>query len=225
MKELIVSFVDNLKERTKSPFYGSFVFSWLVFNWKPLFILLFSHKDIYTVLGDLKIWSSLERQLYHPLLLASIMLFLIPLFNSAYSFFDGVSKYFADVGLGLRAHLNTKTKKKRENVIELIEKNQKNKLAKLDAETIKSRAEEAEEKLKLQCAQKNLEDMPQLLGRISDLELSNKRLSADYSELMESFTKLMAGEKPSAELLPSNMTSNARVRFMMQVNEKQLDNS
>ncbi|WP_299551374.1 hypothetical protein [Seonamhaeicola sp.] len=42
MKEFLNSLLEVSKERIKNPFLGSFIFAWLVFNWKPILYLIFS---------------------------------------------------------------------------------------------------------------------------------------------------------------------------------------
>ncbi|MFY0481654.1 hypothetical protein ACI6PS_03540 [Flavobacterium sp. PLA-1-15] len=42
MREFIKSLVDSYSERIKNPLLGSFTISFILFNWRPIFILLFS---------------------------------------------------------------------------------------------------------------------------------------------------------------------------------------
>jgi hypothetical protein len=44
--DLIKSTIDSSKERMKSPIVGSYICSFLIFNWKPLVIILFSNEKI-----------------------------------------------------------------------------------------------------------------------------------------------------------------------------------
>ncbi|GAB5417909.1 MAG: hypothetical protein Crog4KO_23430 [Crocinitomicaceae bacterium] len=46
MKDFIDNFLNASKDRAKNPLIGAFVLSWIIFNWKPLSILLFSNKSI-----------------------------------------------------------------------------------------------------------------------------------------------------------------------------------
>lgn len=46
MKEFINTLLDTSKERIKNPLIGSFLFSFLAFNWKPIFIILFEDVEI-----------------------------------------------------------------------------------------------------------------------------------------------------------------------------------
>jgi len=44
MKELFFSWFSNSFEKIKSPFLGSYISSFVIFNWQPIFILLFSDR-------------------------------------------------------------------------------------------------------------------------------------------------------------------------------------
>lgn len=46
MKEIINSILDSTKDRLKNPILGSFVFSWVIFNWKAIFYILLSEQPI-----------------------------------------------------------------------------------------------------------------------------------------------------------------------------------
>lgn len=44
--ELIKSIIDSSKERIKTPIVGAFIYSFLVYNWRPIFTLLFSDRSL-----------------------------------------------------------------------------------------------------------------------------------------------------------------------------------
>lgn len=46
MTSLLQSLIDNSKDRIKSPFVGAYSTSFLIYNWRPITILLFSDKSI-----------------------------------------------------------------------------------------------------------------------------------------------------------------------------------
>jgi hypothetical protein len=46
MKEIFTSILDSTKERLKNPLIGCFIFSWVIFNWKPIFHIIFSENSI-----------------------------------------------------------------------------------------------------------------------------------------------------------------------------------
>jgi hypothetical protein len=44
--ELIKSTIDSSKDRLKTPIVGSYICSFIIFNWRPIFVLLFSDENI-----------------------------------------------------------------------------------------------------------------------------------------------------------------------------------
>lgn len=44
--ELLKDFIDTSKERLKTPISGAFLWSFFIFNWRPVFLLLFSNAQI-----------------------------------------------------------------------------------------------------------------------------------------------------------------------------------
>jgi hypothetical protein len=82
MKELLSTFLETSKDRLKNPFISSFILSWLAFNWKPLFIILFSSKNIENkillietkhVSIFLNLWLPLSFALFYIILLPYLM--------------------------------------------------------------------------------------------------------------------------------------------------------
>ncbi|MFH6937609.1 hypothetical protein [Flavobacterium sp. FlaQc-30] len=46
LADLIKDFIDTTKERLKTPISGAFLWSFIIYNWRPLFLLLFSSASI-----------------------------------------------------------------------------------------------------------------------------------------------------------------------------------
>ncbi|MTH14478.1 hypothetical protein [Flavobacterium sp. LC2016-01] len=44
--DLIKDFIDASKERLKTPISGAFLWSFIIYNWRPIFLLMFSNKSI-----------------------------------------------------------------------------------------------------------------------------------------------------------------------------------
>jgi len=79
MREIINSFIDNSKERIKNPFIGAFIISWIAFNWKPIFIILFSSKAIEERIEIVEIsYVDLLYNLWLPLIFACIYVAILP---------------------------------------------------------------------------------------------------------------------------------------------------
>ena len=45
MEELIKSFLNTMKDRATSPFYGTFIFSILAWNWELFYVVLFQNEN------------------------------------------------------------------------------------------------------------------------------------------------------------------------------------
>ena len=92
MKELLSTFLETSRDRLKNPFISSFILSWLAFNWKPLFIILFSSKNIESKISlietkhvslILNLWLPLSFALFYIILLPYLMWLLEELSNKA----------------------------------------------------------------------------------------------------------------------------------------------
>lgn len=78
--ELNKSFWSTLKERTTSPFYGTFVITWLLWNWKIIFSIFFvseKHLSVNRIeyVGSL---LNIKLLLFYPILSTAVILFLMP---------------------------------------------------------------------------------------------------------------------------------------------------
>lgn len=79
MRELLNTFLDTTKERIKNPFIGAFIFSFVAFNWKPIFIILFGSQ---TIQDKIKIveseYTGLLYNLWLPILFALFYVLILP---------------------------------------------------------------------------------------------------------------------------------------------------
>lgn len=55
MKEFLKNIFDNTLERVKSPFLGSFIISWIVYNWQAIVYFIRSKEDIEVILTTIGI--------------------------------------------------------------------------------------------------------------------------------------------------------------------------
>jgi hypothetical protein len=53
MMENINEFIKNFRKRLSSPFFFSFIVSWVLANWKVTIALLWYNSDLYPKEGDL----------------------------------------------------------------------------------------------------------------------------------------------------------------------------
>jgi hypothetical protein len=80
--ELLETLFATANQRIKSPFFGSFIFSWLIFNWKPIFYFLFSDDKIKDriILIETQ-YEDLGNLTYKPLVLSLIYVVIFPYVN------------------------------------------------------------------------------------------------------------------------------------------------
>jgi hypothetical protein len=83
MKDFFKTLLDTSKERLRNPLVGSFVFSWIIFNWKGILLITFSNKsmedrilyvakDDYSIL--LLLWFPLSMALFYVIALPYLSL-------------------------------------------------------------------------------------------------------------------------------------------------------
>jgi hypothetical protein len=79
MKEIINSILDSTKDRLKNPLLGAFVFSWLIFNWKPLFYILFSNNSIENKINFItECYCSINNNFWFPLVFSIFYIVMFP---------------------------------------------------------------------------------------------------------------------------------------------------
>lgn len=79
MKELIKSFFESSKERIKNPLIGTFAISWVLINWKPIFIILFSNLTIIERINEVELnHTSLKNNLIIPISIALFYVIILP---------------------------------------------------------------------------------------------------------------------------------------------------
>lgn len=85
----------SVTDKTTHPLLGSFIISWLFFNWQAIYFLLFAELDnIYKLKAISENYSDIYRNLVLPLLSSLVLVFLLPLFTAAYIRFIARTKEF-----------------------------------------------------------------------------------------------------------------------------------
>lgn len=102
ISDAVKSVRDNASQKIKSPLFGAFAFSWLAYNWKPVSIFLLSKENVYERINNVSAYASLNDQFYYPILTSLLLVFIIPLFNACYSFFDVCVKFVHESSESLR---------------------------------------------------------------------------------------------------------------------------
>lgn len=78
---LFNSLKTTLSERTKSYYIGSFIFSWVTFNWRIPLILLFSSKDIEAKINYISDTININSALWYPAVMSLVLSILLPCIN------------------------------------------------------------------------------------------------------------------------------------------------
>jgi predicted transcriptional regulator len=79
MKELLKSIFESSQERIKNPLIGTFAISWILINWKPVFILLFSKLTVEKRILEVELsYTSFNYNFLLPLLIALFYVILFP---------------------------------------------------------------------------------------------------------------------------------------------------
>ena len=79
MKDIFISVFKSSEERLKNPFIGTFILSFIAFNWKPIVILLFSDKKIEEKIQIItRDYNDIENLLLYPLAVALIYIVFLP---------------------------------------------------------------------------------------------------------------------------------------------------
>lgn len=84
IKEIYLSVKKTSTDRIKSPFYGVFILTWLVFNWEPVAVILFSELKMEQRIGFVN--AVYPIKVLYPLLTALFLAFLLPIINEKFTF-------------------------------------------------------------------------------------------------------------------------------------------
>jgi hypothetical protein len=80
--EIIETLFSTANQRIKSPFFGSFVFSWILVNWKPITYFIFSNDKVSVKIEKIeKSYEFIQNALFSPLLLSFIYVVCFPYVN------------------------------------------------------------------------------------------------------------------------------------------------
>lgn len=126
--KLINTIASTAEERIKNPFTGTFLASWIVFNWKPLVFFIFSEKNIEQKISYIiSNYSDILHIVVYPLASSLFFLFLVPYINLGNESFIKKSKNEREKSLHddkilriQRETLEEEEKAKREIQIEIV---------------------------------------------------------------------------------------------------------
>jgi DNA-binding MarR family transcriptional regulator len=82
MKEFISNLFKVSNERLKNPLLFSFLLSWIAFNWRPIFTLLLSDKEIEDRISYITVnFNEIQYTFYYPLIFSLGYVLLLPYFT------------------------------------------------------------------------------------------------------------------------------------------------
>lgn len=125
MKELFQSIFDSSNERIKNPFIGSYITAFILYNWRAIFLLIFSNASIEDKIVVINYEYCSKGAILWPLVIAIFYILVLPYLNIIFDF--------------LLSYSNTKKNKRlKEGVISKLE--QKKAEAKYEREIADERA-------------------------------------------------------------------------------------
>lgn len=79
MKNFILTLFETARDRIKNPFISAFIFSWIAFNWKPIFYLFKSDSKIENTINYIdNNFLEITNQLWLPIAFAIFYVLIIP---------------------------------------------------------------------------------------------------------------------------------------------------
>jgi|GEM_PF-2575223 len=87
MKEFFQSIIDSSKDRIKSPLIGAYITSFLIYNWRPISIYLFSNETIECKIEEINGRYCPASSLLWPLAIALFYVLILPFINMAFESF------------------------------------------------------------------------------------------------------------------------------------------
>lgn len=89
MKEVLNSVIKTISERFSNVFYGTFILTWCICNWKSLLVILLSKESIEFNINHIENnFSSISNIVVYPLLMAISICVLIPWINYGLDYFS-----------------------------------------------------------------------------------------------------------------------------------------
>lgn len=160
MKEIFQSFFETSKDRIKSPFIGSYVTAFIIYNWRPFFLLIFSDAKIEDKIVVINHEYCNKAAILYPLSIALFYIIVLPYINLA---FDNFLAY------------SNKMKDEKEKDGEINKLQQKKTVAKLEREIAEERAGTSE--------------ISELKNQIERLNAENQKLLDQNKETFDRYNK------------------------------------
>lgn len=155
MSNVIKAILEAAKDRLKNPLSGAFVFAWIAFNWKPVFVL-FSISDSVHLRIDVieECYSSVYQNFIYPVIFAFAYVLFMPYFLLLIDF-----------------------------IINFAIKHRKKNQLNLKGSTLDLEHENVEKELKLENKKAKHQTLLELNNKINDLEHSNEEKDVTITKL------------------------------------------
>lgn len=158
LSELFKDFIESSKERIKNPIAGTYLISFLIFNWQPILLLLFSTKSIEDRINVVCTSHSSIWAILAPFIIAVLYITIVPY-----------------ISVFLESTLMNVNKRRQSN---------KNEEA---INSVKLKIDLADIELKLQDKLSRKQEIQELIEKISVLEDKNLKDAETYKALGESY--------------------------------------
>lgn len=87
MKELLNTIFATSKERVSNPIIGTFIISWIAFNWKPIIFIIISNQKIEEKIAYIDLnFSNIGNILVFPLLAVILYVLVVPYINLLFEY-------------------------------------------------------------------------------------------------------------------------------------------
>ncbi len=170
MKKLLETLFSTANNRIRNPFIGSFIFSWIVFNWKPISYFLFSdEKTRIKILFIEETYENVWNAVMLPLIFSLFYVLILPYLNQFI-----------------------------QSITFKAEKERRKKEQELKIENIGYLQESAEKEKILEDIRSGNRDIAQLNEKVTSLDVENQRLKetiqnkneiiSDYEEQIDKVT-------------------------------------
>lgn len=217
MRELLHSVISTSKDRISNPIIGTFIISWIVFNWKSLLFILISNQKIEDkILYIESNFYSIKNLLIFPLTAVIIYVVILPYVTLLFEYvleFSRIKRNYILISKQKQIIINKNELAieeimLEENLIKYRERNNENKLL----EALEKSIEVKEEQLSVERQRNNV------LSRKMKEESSylNKRFQEDKKE----FEILIKSLKEENNLLKENLYKSKNTKS---VNDRILD--
>jgi hypothetical protein len=187
MKELFQSIFDSSNERIKNPFIGSYVTAFVIYNWRAIFLLIFSDAKIEDKIVVINHEYCCKEAILWPLAIAFFYILILPYLNLI---FDALLSYSN----------SKKSIREKTGIISKLE--QKKAEAKYEREIAEERAGTSE--------------ISELKNQIERLNSENEKLSVQNKEAFDRYTIALENGKLEEKNLQAEIKrlkdENERIR-------------